>query len=325
MKSTWIRRLAFVLLAVPTLVLAGHGLASAADEQGPVLIEDMNEPVVVLTGWLQVPEDVTVDDAVIFNGNATIAGHVTGTVLAFNGDVTITGTVDGDVASISGRVIVEDGAVVNGSITSQQPADISPGAEVGGSVTENQFNVDVVFIGRVAFWLAASVASLLFGLLLILFAPRAAEATATAARRRVGPSVGFGFLLFLGIPVLGVHRLGHDRGCLVRGGRAYRHGDALPRRLRRRRPQPGEAPAQGAARTRARLPAGVDHPSRDGARARARRVPLRRRCGLGLRCPRGGGVQGRTGSSVTGELGPGADHAAPGTAISAPPPIPPAP
>jgi cytoskeletal protein CcmA (bactofilin family) len=204
MKSSWIRRLSFVLLAVPTLVFAGHGLASAAGEQGPVLIEDMNEPVVVLTGWLEVPGDVTVDDAVIFNGNATIAGHVTGTVLAFNGDVTVTGTVDGDVASISGRVIVEDGAVVNGSITSQQPAEIAPGAQVGGSVTENQFNVDVVFIGRVAFWLAASVASLLFGLLLILFAPRAAEATATAARRRVGPSVGFGFLLFLGIPVLGV-------------------------------------------------------------------------------------------------------------------------
>ena len=94
---------------MPALVLAGHGLASAAGEQGPVLIEDTNEPVVVLTGWLDVPEDITVDDAVIFNGNATIAGHVTGTVLAFNGDITVSGTVDGDVASVSGRVIVEDG------------------------------------------------------------------------------------------------------------------------------------------------------------------------------------------------------------------------
>jgi hypothetical protein len=54
-----------------------------------------------------------------------------------------------------------------------------------------------------AFWIAASVASLLFGLLLILFVPRAAEATARAGRSRVGASIGFGVLLFIGVPVVG--------------------------------------------------------------------------------------------------------------------------
>lgn len=201
MNVSRIRRLAFAFLAVPVLALTGHGVASAADEPGPVLIEDMNEPVVVLTGWLNVPEEITVDDAVIFNGNATIAGHVTGTVLAFNGDIIVSGTVDGDVASVSGRVTVTEGAVVNGSITSQRTPVIE--GTVNGGVSETQFNVDVLFFGRIAFWLAASVASLLFGLLLILFAPRAADATAAAARRRIGPSIGFGLLLFLGIPVIG--------------------------------------------------------------------------------------------------------------------------
>ena len=128
-------------------------------------------------------------------------GEVTGTVLAFNGDVTISGTVQGDVASLNGRVIVNDGATVNGSITSRLEPRISA-ATVSGSVAQNQFNIDVLFVGRIAFWLAASVASLLFGLLLILFVPRAADATAHAARSRIGASLGFGFLLFIRSPSL---------------------------------------------------------------------------------------------------------------------------
>jgi hypothetical protein len=201
-----------MVLAVPMLGLASDSLTgslhggetAAGDERGPVLIEDTNEPVVVLTGWLDVPEGVTVDDAVIFDGNATIDGEVTGSVLAFNGDVTISGTVEGDVASISGRVTLGDAAVVNGSLTSRFPPQIPSSATVRGGVTQNQFDVDVLFVGRIAFWLAASVASLLFGLLLILFVPRGAEATAQAARSRMGASIGFGLLLFIGIPVVGV-------------------------------------------------------------------------------------------------------------------------
>lgn len=192
-----------VALATPVLILAVDGVASAALRQGRVFVEDTDEPVIVLTGWLDVPEDATVDDAIIFDGNATIGGHVTGTVLAFHGDILVSGTVDGDVVSISGRVTLDEGAVVDGSITSQLRPQIASTATVGGTISQNQFNVDVLLVGRIAFWLAASVASLLFGLLLILFAPRAAEATAATARGRVGASIGFGLLLFLGIPVVG--------------------------------------------------------------------------------------------------------------------------
>ncbi len=198
------RTLALALITIPLFLVAMGAVASASPGvRGQVLIEDTNEPVVVLTGWLDVPENVTVDDAVIFDGNATIEGEVTGTVLAFNGDVTISGTVQGDVASLNGRVIVNDGATVNGSITSRLEPRIAPAATVSGSVAQNQFNIDVLFVGRIAFWLAASVASLLFGLLLILFVPRAADATAHAARSRIGASLGFGFLLFIGIPIFG--------------------------------------------------------------------------------------------------------------------------
>ena len=103
MNARAIRRSAMLLLAVPVLMVVAASAAFAADD-GPVLIDDANRPFVVLTGWLDVPDGVTVDDAIIFDGDATIEGEVNGTALAFNGDVTISGTVHGDVASLSGRV-----------------------------------------------------------------------------------------------------------------------------------------------------------------------------------------------------------------------------
>jgi hypothetical protein len=195
-----------VVLAMVTAVvlLTATSALARTDQVG----EGVAEPIVVLTGFLDVPEGLTVDDAVIFNGDATIAGVVDGSVVAFNGDVTVSGRVTNDAVAFNGRVILEPGATVQGNVNSQLSPQIAPDATVGGDVAKNTFRVDSpLMVGRIAFWLLASVASLAFGLLLFGLAPRAAEATAVAGRTKVGASIGFGFMLFVGIPVIGVFAL----------------------------------------------------------------------------------------------------------------------
>ena len=161
---------------------------------------------VVLTGKLDVASDESVDDAVIFDGDATIDGTARGNVVAFNGDVVVTGSVGGDVVALNGRVTLADGANVGGNVVSSQTPNVGPGAVVGGEVRHEsyRFNAgDLAVVGRIAFWIAASVSSFLLGLLLVFAWPRASDAIAAAAKGSVGGSIGWGALMFFGLPIVG--------------------------------------------------------------------------------------------------------------------------
>lgn len=166
-----------------------------------------NEPQIVLTGQVVVPAGQTVGDVVIFNGPATIDGTVQGSVTSFNGDVSISGTVTGDVTSFKGLVTVAAGARVGGDLVTQSAPNVASGATIEGD--RRRVNTDVIFgrfawISRFAVWVAVSVSILVLGLLLLLFAPRAAESVAIAAVERIGASIGWGVGLFFGLPILSV-------------------------------------------------------------------------------------------------------------------------
>jgi hypothetical protein len=201
------RSVAVMLGAGLLLTVALAGAAAAADPSG-------DQPVVVLTGWIDIAADQRVDDAVIFDGDLTNDGVIDGNAVAFNGDVVIRGTVVGDAVALNGHVIVEDGAEVDGDVVSRLAPTIAPNT-VHGQVLRNEFRTEgVLLIGRIAFWIAASVSSLILGLLLIALTPRGGEAAAEAARRRLGPSIGWGLLLFVGIPILGAIALATLVGAL---------------------------------------------------------------------------------------------------------------
>ncbi len=169
--------------------------------QGPL----PNGPFVVLTGELRVPEGSTVDDAIIFDGSAEINGSVRGQVFALNGDVTISGSVGENAFAANGRVTVADGATVGRDVVSRYRPIVAPGASVGGQLRRvNGFDVNLGefrVVSRLLVWLATSISSFLLGLLLILFVPRAADVTARTAVERFGASVGFGALMFVGLPL----------------------------------------------------------------------------------------------------------------------------
>jgi hypothetical protein len=68
---------------------------------------------------------------VIFNGDATIEGTATESVVVFNGDVEISGTVGDDVVAFNGSV---DRPFGRGGRTATSPADSPPRSRTGATV-----------------------------------------------------------------------------------------------------------------------------------------------------------------------------------------------
>ena len=177
------------LLALTTLVVAAPAVAAPGGTQPRNRDDDAQ---VVITGRVVVAEQETVGDVAILNGDARINGSVDGSVFALNGDVTVRGSVKDDVIAVNGRVIAEGGARIGGDVTSRETARISPGATVEGDVKSVSRRFALGQVGVVAailLWLAVIVSTLVFGLLLLLIAPRAADAFADAGRTAVGASM----------------------------------------------------------------------------------------------------------------------------------------
>jgi hypothetical protein len=193
-----------VLVAAPSLLVAVPAVAAPGGTQPRDRDDDTQ---VVITGRVVVASDETVGDVVILNGDARINGSVDGSVFALNGDVIVRGSVEDDVIAMNGRVVAEGGSRIGGDVTSRERARISSGATVDGDVKSVSRRFALGQIGIVAailIWLAVAVSTLVFGLLLLLIAPRAADAFADAGRTAVGASIGLGIAAAIGLPLVGL-------------------------------------------------------------------------------------------------------------------------
>ncbi len=166
--------------------------------------EVVNGPVVSIDGPAVIDGTVN-DDVFVGNGRLVIRGHVTGDALVVHGNVLIAGRLDGDVIALDGRVTTRDGARVNGDVKSRKEPNVAPGT-VRGDV--KKLNVGNLFGGflvvfLILLWVAVTVSAAILGLLFVLLFPRAADATA-AAGRRFWPTVGWGALIGIAGPILGV-------------------------------------------------------------------------------------------------------------------------
>ena len=184
--------LTFVLLvlAAPASAQEGH-----EDDQ------------VVLTGEVSIDEGRTVDSVVIFDGPATIDGVVEGSVVAFNGDVSVSGSVEEDVIVFNGVVTVRSGAEISGDLITRQRAVVEEDATVRGEIRRRVWDIarePFPFLARLAVWVAVSASMLLLGLLLVLLFPRMMDATVLAWATGMGGSIGWGLLLLVGLPLLGI-------------------------------------------------------------------------------------------------------------------------
>jgi hypothetical protein len=166
-----------------------------------------SEAFVVLSGRADVPQGETVGDLVVFHGSATGAGTVDGSLTAFDAPVTISGRVNGDVVAFNGRVELQSGANVTGDVVSQSAPVVASGATIGGTTKRLQTNTNwegFGWAGKLAWWLAVSISTLVVGLLLVWLVGRGAGRILEAGRTRIGPSIGLGLLLFFGLPLLAI-------------------------------------------------------------------------------------------------------------------------
>jgi hypothetical protein len=212
-------RRTFAVLATAA-ILIGLTAAPAAAARGDALGRDrlisisgvvviradqtIDGPVVSFDGDVFINGTVT-DDVFVAHGDLAIPGRVDGDVLVVDGDATVSGQVTGDVISVAGRVIVQDGARVGGDVVSRREPRIASGT-VRGDV--RRLNLESILNGfLIAFlvflWVAVTVSVAILGLLFVLLFPRAADATA-AAGRRFWPSLGWGALIGIVGPVVGV-------------------------------------------------------------------------------------------------------------------------
>ena len=191
----------FLLVLLGTLVvLLIPGTAQAA-------VQPNDNGLVVVSGDAFVAPDEAVDSVVVFDGAVRVEGRVRDAVVAFQGPVTVVGEVGGDVVVFDGVLTVQSGAHIAGDVFADRRV-IAPDATIDGSTSSTaRFAVAAgwasVAIG-IAVLIAIAVSILLLGLLLLWFAPRAADAVLVAGKTAVGPSIGWGAAVFFGLPVLGV-------------------------------------------------------------------------------------------------------------------------
>jgi cytoskeletal protein CcmA (bactofilin family) len=193
------RGLALALLILGLAPASAAGQAANASSRGDR---------VVITGPVSIDRGETADDVVVIDGPVSVAGRVRGDLVVVSGTLRMSGTVDGDVVAVADRAILAPGARIGGDlIYGDERPRVPGGATVEGDV--DRVNVDEItdpagFIGAAALWIAVSVSALVLGLMLLWLAPRALDAAFAAASTSLGLTIGWGLLLFFGLPILAV-------------------------------------------------------------------------------------------------------------------------
>ena len=195
--------------AASVLLGAGPALAmAAAGRAGPELaMAGRAGDRVVLSGPVDVPSGQVAGEVVDLHGDVSVGGLVRGDVVVLDGRVNVQGQVSGDVVVFHGPVLLGPHAQVGGSVITEGTVLRKPGATVAGGIRHG-FPVNVRAPSLAAGWLAVEVAvsisTLALGLVLLLLAPRGADAVFDAAGDALGASIGWGLGLLLGLPALAV-------------------------------------------------------------------------------------------------------------------------
>src|SRR5215218_8742538 len=191
---------------VPSLVFLVLLAALALPALAPAQTSDHEEDaIVVISGDVTVPRGETVDGVVIVSGDPRLAGHVTGDVVLVSGDALVSGRIDGSLVTIGGQARLLPRAHVDGNVHYGDERPIVAGsAIVRGDVSKEDGldSLDIFpFFGALIFLIGTFVSTAVLGLLLLLIAPRAADAIEARSHERVGPSIAIGIAIAIALPV----------------------------------------------------------------------------------------------------------------------------
>lgn len=194
------RRVSSLVVLVALAALALPAVAPGADTSN-----DDEDAIVVISGDVSVPRGETVDGVYIVSGDLRLAGRVDGDVVLLAGDATVSGRIDGDLVTLGGEARLLPRAYVGGDITyGDEEALVAGSATVRGDISREDWgdSADFLpFIGAFVFWIAMSISMAILGVLLLLIAPRAADALAARSRERVGPVIAIGIAIGICLPL----------------------------------------------------------------------------------------------------------------------------
>jgi len=162
---------------------------------------------IVMSGSVNVSRGQEVGEVVVLRGDVRVDGVAHGDVVVVSGDVVIRGQVSGSVIAVDGSVVLGPNAQVRGDVIARGEVTVSRGAVVGGQMRQHAaftWRTPAAVFGSFASWLAVTVSTLALGFLLVLLAPRGADATLTSVRTAPWTCLGWGIGLAIAIPVLSV-------------------------------------------------------------------------------------------------------------------------
>jgi cytoskeletal protein CcmA (bactofilin family) len=194
---------------ISSLVALVFLIALALPAASPAQTSDHEEDaIVVISGDVDVPRGETVDGVFVISGDVRIAGRVDGDVVLVSGDAVVSGRIDGDLITIGGQARLLPRASVDGDVRYGDERPIVAGsAIVRGDVTkENGLDsLDLFpFLGALIFLVGTFVSTAILGLLLLLIAPRAADAIETRSHERIGPLIAIGIAIAIVLPIAAV-------------------------------------------------------------------------------------------------------------------------
>jgi cytoskeletal protein CcmA (bactofilin family) len=150
-------------------------------------------------------------DLLATTGTAAISGPVTRNVLVSGGEINLAGPVGGDVKAETETLRLSNGAQIVGGLryTSPRQAEIAAGATVGGPTQrfEPQLRQQPVgpFSGpgvAVIDWIRGLVGLAVLGVIIAFVFPRFAQREVAVSQRSPWASLGLGFALLVGVPIV---------------------------------------------------------------------------------------------------------------------------
>jgi len=167
---------------------------------------EVDDAQVVVSGDVVVERGEAVEGVFVVSGDARVSGRVDGDVVLVAGDAVVNGRIDGNLVTIAGQARLLPRASVGGDVIYADEAPrVAPAAIVEGDIEEEDWfdSLDVFsVVGAFALWFAVSISSVVLGILLLLLAPRAADAAFAQSQTRFWTAVGIGAGVFVGLPLL---------------------------------------------------------------------------------------------------------------------------
>jgi hypothetical protein len=199
-----VRRIASIL-SILIALMALVGLAGPVLAAGPGDIPTTGRVVFVTGGDVEIPAGDQADAVVVIQGDARVAGTVTGLVVV-DGTATLTGATVDSVLVVSGTVDVGEGARVLGDVAQVNGTVVRSGGVIEGETRDLALGLATLGMaaGAIALvaWVGVGLATLISGLVLVTFAGRQVRQSTELIRRQPGMVTLLGVVSLLAIPLV---------------------------------------------------------------------------------------------------------------------------